>query len=60
MEPRQVTQHARALYDAHGDKSEVEAAQKAKACRDAGKVDEAEDWAAIREAIRILRGANQS
>jgi hypothetical protein len=60
MEPSQVTQHARALYNAHGDKSEAEAAQKAKACRDEGKIDEADDWTAIREAIRILRGANQS
>jgi hypothetical protein len=54
------TEIARALYRAHGDKAEIEAAQCENRFKDAGNKDEAEKWRAIRGSIRSLRGANQS
>ncbi len=54
-----VADYARALYDAHGDKAEAEAAQKMAAAEEAGKEDEVAQWRAVREAVRALRGANQ-
>ncbi|NNJ66792.1 MAG: hypothetical protein HKP54_02015 [Boseongicola sp.] len=59
MEMAKITEYARALYDAHGDKAEAEAAQKAKHHEDAGETKEAETWHAIRSAIREIRGAHQ-
>lgn len=60
MELSRVTEYARALYDAHGDKAEAEAAKKAMQSEEAGEEGEAADWKAIRAAIREIRGANQS
>ncbi|MBV7378392.1 hypothetical protein [Maritimibacter dapengensis] len=60
MDMQQVSQYARSLYDAHGDKAEAEAAAKMRACAEAGKNKEAEDWQSVRASIRALRGANQS
>jgi len=60
MEISRVTEFARALYDAHGDKAEAEAAKKAKEYEEAGEESDAADWNAIRAAIRTIRGANQS
>ena len=57
MDAERINQLAHALYRAHGDKAEAEAAAKA---RDAGPTEEAEDWQAVRSAIRAIRGANQS
>lgn len=54
-----VAGYARALYELHGDKAEAEAAQKMAAAEEAGKTDEVEQWRAVREAVRALRGANQ-
>lgn len=54
-----VAEYARSLYEAHGDKAEAEAAQKMAAAEEAGKTEEVEQWRAIREAVRALRGANQ-
>ena len=59
MDIAQISEYARALYDSHGDKAEVEVAQKMRDCEDAGKTDEAEDWREIRKAIHAIRGANQ-
>ncbi len=59
MEISKVTEYARALYEAHGDKAEAEAAMKAKQHEEAGEEGEAADWNAIRAAIRGIRGANQ-
>jgi hypothetical protein len=59
MEHKDLVQYARSLYDAHGDKAEAEAAQKAAAARDAGDADEAEKWDKIRSHIKELRGARQ-
>lgn len=59
METSKVAEYARALFEAHGDKAEAEAAQKAKHHEDAGDVKEAQVWRAVRAAIREIRGAHQ-
>ncbi len=55
-----TTEIAHALYRAHGDKAEIEAAQKEQHYKDAGNTDEAEKWRAIRGSVRQMRGANQA
>ncbi len=60
MKIAEITQYARALYEAHGDKAEAEAAQKAKTLNDAGDATEAETWRAVQRAIREIRGAHES
>lgn len=60
MEVTKATELAQALYRAHGDKAEAEAAQRERQSRDAGNEDEAEQWRSIRGSIRQFRGANQS
>lgn len=59
MDAVKTAEYARALYSAHGDKAEAEAAQKMRACEEAGKGDEAKSWAAVRQAISQIRGPNQ-
>ena len=59
MEVVKTTELAHALYHAHGDKAELEAAQHERAAADAGNAEEAADWRAIRSTVRRLRGANQ-
>ena len=51
-----VADYARALYQAHGDKAEAEAAQKVLAAQEAGETEEAEKWRLIRGHIKELRG----
>ncbi|KAE9630467.1 hypothetical protein FEE96_07745 [Parasedimentitalea maritima] len=60
MNAIQTAEFARALYSAHGDKAEAEAAHKMQECEAAGNSDKVQDWKAIRQAIRALRGPNQS
>lgn len=60
MNHKDLVQYARSLFDAHGDKAEAEAAQKAATARDAGKTEDAEKWEKIRGHIKELRGARQS
>ena len=60
MDVIKTTEIAGALYRAHGDKAEFEAAQRENRFRTAGNEDEAGNWRAIRERIRRMRGANQS
>lgn len=60
MEMAKITEYARALYDAHGDRAEAEAARKAKEHEDAGDNDQAETWRAVRRAISEMRGARES
>lgn len=59
MKTTKIAEYARALYEAHGDKAEAEAAQKMAAAEAEGKTDEMEQWRSVREAVRALRGANQ-
>lgn len=60
MESIKILEHARALYTAHGDKAEAEAAQKATKCEEAGNTAEAADWRKIRKAISQMRGPHES
>lgn len=59
MDQKHRMQYARSLYDAHGDKAEAEAAQKAAAARAAGHAANAANWEKIRAHIRDMRGAAQ-
>ncbi len=56
----QIREHARMLYQAHGDKAEFEAAQKARAFEESGDEAQAREWRAIREAIHEMRGPHAS
>jgi hypothetical protein len=60
MQATQTAALARSLYQTHGDKAELEAAQRERHFKEAGNDAEAENWRSIRESIRRLRGANQS
>ena len=60
MDNAKIAEYARALYDAHGDKAEAEAAQKARKHEEMGETSEAESWRAVRRAIREFRGAHES
>ncbi len=60
MNIMKVSQYARALYNAHGDRAELEAARRQKEKEAAGDHEQARVWLSIRSAIRQFRGANQS
>ena len=60
MNAVEIHEVAEQYYRAHGDKSELEAAQKAQDLKAAGRPEEARDWKRIRQAIAQLRGANYS
>ncbi len=60
MNIEKVSEYARALFEAHGDRAEFEAAQNAKEKEEAGDTEGAEKWRAIRRAIREIRGPNES
>ena len=51
-----LIQYAHALYSAHGDKAEAEAAQKAAAAEASGGATEADKWRKVRGHIKELRG----
>ena len=59
MDGEKIVEYARALYSAHGDRAEAEVAQKVQDCEAAGKAGEAQDWKAIRTAIKEMRGPIQ-
>jgi len=60
MEMTKIAEYARALFEAHGNKAEAEAAQKAKQCEEAGDSAGAETWHAVRRSINEMRGAPES
>ena len=60
MDTSKVAEYAHALFQAHGNKAEAEAAQRAKKHEENGEADEAAQWHAVRAAIRELRGAHES
>lgn len=51
-----VSEYAQALYRAHGDKAEAEAAQRCRDSREKGDTEGAETWRRIRAAIAQMRG----
>ncbi len=60
MNTIQTAQTARALLVAQGPRAEAEAARRARRCDAAGQHGEAETWTRIRQAIRQMRGPNES
>lgn len=60
MDVIKANEMAHALYRAHGDKAELEAAQREQQFSSDGDEDQASYWRMIRASIRQLRGANQS
>ncbi|ETX16065.1 hypothetical protein OCH239_07840 [Roseivivax halodurans JCM 10272] len=60
MDAIQISHYAGALYRAHGDKAEVEAARRARECEERGRLSEAQDWRSIRAAIHSRRPPRQS
>ncbi|MBK5934919.1 hypothetical protein C8N32_103164 [Rhodovulum imhoffii] len=59
MEMAKITEYARALYDAHGDKAEAEAARKARQFEDSGDTAQSEQWRGIQAAIKMMRAPSQ-
>ncbi|TCP61609.1 hypothetical protein EV663_10460 [Rhodovulum bhavnagarense] len=59
MESSKVMEYARALFDAHGDKAEAEAAQKAAALESEGQAEAAETWRKVQAAIQQMRAPHQ-
>ena len=57
---KKILECARGLYEAHGNKAEAEAAQKALKYEEAGNSEEAETWRAVRKAINEMRGSYES
>jgi hypothetical protein len=60
MKTSEMMEYARALYDAHGDKAEAEAARKAAQHEEAGQSEDAAKWRRIEAAIREMRGPSAS
>jgi hypothetical protein len=56
----EIHDYARHLLDAHGDKAEWEAAQKAAECNQQGDNDQARDWRRIQVAIKEMRGPHEN
>jgi hypothetical protein len=60
MEAREIHDYARRFVGAHGDKAELEAAQKAAECERQGQRAQAIDWRRIQAAIKEMRGPHSS
>ncbi|MGH6865985.1 MAG: hypothetical protein ACREDO_07425 [Methyloceanibacter sp.] len=56
MEMSEIHVHARRFVGAHGDKAELEAAQRASECEKQGDKVQAADWRRIQAAIREMLG----
>lgn len=60
MDMNEIHDYARRFVGTHGDKAEVEAAQKAAECEKAGDKAQAQDWRRIQSAIKAMRGPHLS
>ena len=60
MDSTAIHDYARRLVGAHGDKAELEAAQRAANCERLGEKQQAEDWRRIQAAIKEMRGPHLS
>ena len=60
MDVNEIHDYARRLVGAHGEKAELEAAQKATECDRQGDRDHARDWRRIQAAIKEMRGPHES
>lgn len=59
METAKIMEYARSLFEAHGDKAEAEAAQKASALEAEGEVEQADTWRKVQAAIKEMRAPHQ-
>jgi hypothetical protein len=55
-----VQDYARQLWDAHGDKAVVEAAQKACVCEEREDNEQAQAWRHIEAVLKLMRGPHES
>jgi len=60
MQEAEIQDYARQLFEAHGDKALVEAAQKARSFEEKGNAHQATTWRHIEAAIKLMRGPRQS
>jgi len=60
METIAIHDYARRFVGAHGDKAELEAAQRAALCERQGDKEQAEQWRKIQAAIKEMRGPHMS
>jgi hypothetical protein len=60
MEEIEISEYARQLYEAHGSRSVVEAAQKAYSYEEKGQAEEAQTWRRIEAALKLMRGPRAS
>jgi hypothetical protein len=60
MDITAIHDYARRFVGAHGDKAELEAAQRATECERQGQKDQAGDWRRIQAAIKEMRGPRVS
>jgi hypothetical protein len=60
MDITAIHDYARRFVGAHGDKAEMEAAQRAAECERQGQKDQAGDWRRIQAAIKEMRGPHVS
>jgi hypothetical protein len=56
MEETLISEYARQLRDAHGDRAIAEAAQRAAQCERLEDKDEAKTWRRVEEALKTMRG----
>jgi hypothetical protein len=55
-----ITEYARQLMEAHGDRAIAEAAQRAVACEQQDDKEEAQTWRHVEAALKEMRGPNVS
>jgi len=60
MDIIEIHDYARRFVGAHGDKAELEAAQRAAECERQGEKDQAGEWRRIQAAIKEMRGPRVS
>ena len=60
MRMQDIHDFARQLFEAHGDKAEAEAQQRAQKAEQENDKEQAEDWRRVRAAIREMRGSHVS
>jgi len=60
MDSNTIHDYARRFVGAHGDKAELEAAQRAAECERQGEKRQAGDWRRIQAAIKEMRGPHAS
>jgi hypothetical protein len=60
MQPIDIQDYARQLFEAHGPKAIAEAAQKATSFEQKGEREQAETWRNIEQALLLMRGSKAS